>query len=233
MAKGRMLLKTISESEGFATLKNDVHRLIYLMLLPYLDVQGRCKGNALLISHKIFPLLPEINEKVVSTALRDMVKKKLILWYEVEDRKYIEFPSFADHQPGLRPDKEPPSVLPPCNSVQIPTNTEKYGKIPKIRPDQTRPDQDTGLAVSYFKEFWNLYPNKKNKKKSLQIWQSKTFALTESKFIEIMSGLEKAVESDNWKKDKGRYIPLPTTFLNGERWNDEYTKTGSGKNEDY
>ena len=32
------------------------------------------------------------------------------------------------------------------------------------------------------------------------------------------SAMEK---SEQWKKDDGQFIPHPTTFLNGERWNDE------------
>jgi hypothetical protein len=37
----------------------------------------------------------------------------------------------------------------------------------------------------------------------------------------ILAGLEKAKQSRQWMKDGGAFIPHPTTWLNGERWNDE------------
>ena len=36
-----------------------------------------------------------------------------------------------------------------------------------------------------------------------------------------MDGLERQVTSADWLKNNGQYIPYPTTWLNGERWNDE------------
>ena len=36
-----------------------------------------------------------------------------------------------------------------------------------------------------------------------------------------MNDLKVRVNSKDWKKDKGKYVMLPTTYLNGERWNDE------------
>ena len=43
----------------------------------------------------------------------------------------------------------------------------------------------------------------------------------EQVYKSIMDGLGKQVASADWLKNNGQYIPYPTTWLNGERWNDE------------
>lgn len=37
---------------------------------------------------------------------------------------------------------------------------------------------------------------------------------------DVMAGLRRWKASEQWTKDKGKFIPHPTTWLNGERWND-------------
>lgn len=70
-----------------------------------------------------------------------------------------------------------------------------------------------------FEEFWKLYPKKIKKKDSKRIF------LKVCKNIEtyelIIKGLNEHLNSDSWNKDNGKYIPYPSTWLNGERWNDE------------
>lgn len=68
-----------------------------------------------------------------------------------------------------------------------------------------------------FNEFWELYPRKINKKKS----QSAYNKITKEMHDIIIDDLKKRVNTDLWKKDKGKFVMHPTTYLNGERWNDE------------
>lgn len=70
-----------------------------------------------------------------------------------------------------------------------------------------------------FDEFWKEYPNKKAKPKAFESW--KKISPDDSLFKEIMSGLGKAKNSQQWRKDNGQYIPHPTTWLNQQRWTDE------------
>lgn len=74
-------------------------------------------------------------------------------------------------------------------------------------------------TLSRFEEFWKTYPNKKNKKKA----EEKFHRLEKSNpsvVEEIFSALVWQKETEDWQKDGGKYIPHPTTYLNGERWND-------------
>ena len=72
---------------------------------------------------------------------------------------------------------------------------------------------------SAFNEFWVAYPRKINKKKA---WAS--FQKIEPKlYSTIMHAISQQIKTDQWTKDGGKFIPHPTTWLNGERWDDEVT----------
>lgn len=70
-----------------------------------------------------------------------------------------------------------------------------------------------------FDLFWSAYPLKKNRKGAEAKFKAIDFKKTP--FDQIMASLEKHKMSFDWTKDEGKYIPHPTTWINGERWNDE------------
>jgi len=69
---------------------------------------------------------------------------------------------------------------------------------------------------SKFNEFWDIYPAKVGKKKAAQTWKSRKLDRIADK---IISGVRESIEKDpRW--DAG-FVPNPTTYLNGDRWEDE------------
>jgi hypothetical protein len=78
------------------------------------------------------------------------------------------------------------------------------------------------LSSSEFDEFWKKYPRKRAKADARKAWKK----LRHVDLKTIMVALEAAIASDEWRRDSGQFIPYPTTWLNGERWTDELTKTG-------
>jgi hypothetical protein len=70
-----------------------------------------------------------------------------------------------------------------------------------------------------FETFWSEYPNKKEKKKAYE--RFKKINPDEETFTKMMEGLRRQKTSRQWQESDGRFIPYPTTWLNGERWNDE------------
>jgi len=69
-----------------------------------------------------------------------------------------------------------------------------------------------------FDEFWALYPNKQQKKNAKTSWNK--IPMDDALFIKIIKAVESKVGDDSWQKDGGKWIPMPTTWLNQERWND-------------
>lgn len=70
------------------------------------------------------------------------------------------------------------------------------------------------LSFSLFKE---IYPRKENMKKAEAIWNRLAFDVQTI----ILKDIPLRKEDVQWKAG---YIPHPTTYLNGDRWNDEITK---------
>jgi len=70
-----------------------------------------------------------------------------------------------------------------------------------------------------FERFWSEYPKKVGKKKAREKFIR--LSLDEKKFKKIMEALRTQKESPQWKRDEGQYIPHPTTWINGDRWEDD------------
>lgn len=78
---------------------------------------------------------------------------------------------------------------------------------------------DKQALESSFERFWSAYPKKVAKAAALKAWGKikPDQELTNT----ILEAIEKHKQSDQWRKDGGQYIPNPSTWLNGKRWDDE------------
>lgn len=117
MAEGRMIKKRISLSHKFAKLKSNNARLLYLMIYPHLDIEGRIEANPKLIKGQVVPLLPFSLPKI-NEYLRDMHSVGLIKLYDVNGQSYLEVTKFKVFQ-QLRSDKEAKSQCPDPKTGQV------------------------------------------------------------------------------------------------------------------
>ena len=83
-------------------------------------------------------------------------------------------------------------------------------------------NENSGIEVldqkeMWFESFWEIYPKHQDKKKAKQKFLK--LCTTEKEYKAIMDGLRNVLPV--WAKKDNKYIPMPTTWLNGERWNDE------------
>lgn len=76
-------------------------------------------------------------------------------------------------------------------------------------------------AREEFEKFWSAYPRKAgNKQKAFEAFKKADVSLDV-----LLAAIENQKQSAQWSKDNGQFIPHPTTWLNGKRWNDEMTGT--------
>ena len=88
----------------------------------------------------------------------------------------------------------------------------------KERKEKERKRKEISKAA--FPLFWELYPKKLGKKKAEEKWNQIN---PEQDLIDnIMSGLKEQKNSSNWKDSGGKFIPNPATWLNQERWEDDF-----------
>lgn len=100
---------------------------------------------------------------------------------------------------------------------------EKKKENREREKEKEKEKEDAGTvfdAAAAFEIFYQAYPNKKNVKTARTRWEK--MKVTPELYREIMEGLERAKNSQEWTKDDSRYIPYPATWLNGEGWKNEY-----------
>lgn len=95
-----------------------------------------------------------------------------------------------------------------------PTTTKK--QLSK-KADSKKPKS----KASGFDEFWEAYPNKRDKSKARELWQK--LAPDEALKKQIIAAVKQQARSEEWTKDGGQFVPYPSTWLRRRRWEDEPT----------
>lgn len=97
---------------------------------------------------------------------------------------------------------------------------------PLLNKESTKQRKDQNLSCASgdarhnFDEFWKLYPKKKGKADAERAWKKHKL---DSVASEIIMNLEFQIKQDvQWQKVE--YVPMPATYLNGQRWKDEIVK---------
>lgn len=73
-----------------------------------------------------------------------------------------------------------------------------------------------GVQREGFDQFWDAYPNKNAKAKAEDAWKK-----VKAPLEIILAAIEQQKLSDQWRKSNGQFIPLPASWLNGRRWEDQ------------
>jgi hypothetical protein len=98
-----------------------------------------------------------------------------------------------------------------------------HQKEKKTLNTNTNSNSDTGRNkaqhVALFDIFWEKYPKKVGKGYAKKCFLK--LKPTKKRLDEIIKAIDEQKASDQWKKDNGRYIPNPSTWINQERWGDE------------
>lgn len=76
--------------------------------------------------------------------------------------------------------------------------------------------------MNNFDEFWKLYPRKIGKGAARKSYLR---AIKICKHEDIIAGVQRFVDADPQRGDM-QFCPHPTTWLNQERWDDEYEQSG-------
>ena len=100
--------------------------------------------------------------------------------------------------------------------IEIKSKTNTNKNVEKIRRRNTYIHNGQEQTVKEFQMFWNNYPRKVNKKRSYTIF-TKLEKDNRKKAVEGAKFYASYVRSN---KVNPQYIMHPSTFLNGENWND-------------
>ena len=78
---------------------------------------------------------------------------------------------------------------------------------------------NNNIYIERFNDFWDNYPRKEGKGKCLE-WFKKNKP-SKDLLETMLLAIQEQKKSSKWLSDNGRFIPMPYTWLNQERWNDE------------
>ena len=70
---------------------------------------------------------------------------------------------------------------------------------------------------SSFHEFWKAYPRKEAKGNAEKAWKKIDISLLSV----ILEAIERQKATTQWQEANGKFIPLPASWLNARRWEDE------------
>lgn len=84
---------------------------------------------------------------------------------------------------------------------------------------------NSGDPLNGFEAFWKLYPNTRGKKDARKAWLKLSPNLELRQMM--MAALGNHCLSRDWAKDDGQFVPMASTWLNGERWHDVLKPAGA------
>ena len=101
-----------------------------------------------------------------------------------------------------------------CPAEPVPTGGAEEARAESVPADKTGKAPD-----AEFERFWEAYPRQQAKGAA-----RKAFAKARKKVsLDVMlAAIERQKASWNWTREGGQYIPQPASWLNGERWNDNW-----------
>jgi len=212
MARGRMLQNRISKSKKLAELSSDTVRLLYTWMLSHLDVNGNFYADPVMVNNIVFTRLNK-SANDVQNALDELEQEGLIERYQINDEIYLKYPDFHEKQPKIQRDREASPEIPD----KLKSNSRVTHTQDKIREDNIYAQKEALCAM--FNKFWDAYPKKRSKGQAEKVF--KKLKPDDLLLKTILEKLELLKLTDDWKKDKGQFIPYPATWLNAKGWEDE------------
>lgn len=222
-------------------------RLLFAGLWTIADRSGRLEDRPKRIKAEVLPY----DECDVNALLDALDRRKFIIRYVVDDDAFIQIAGWDKHQNPHK--AEAKSVIPECPKEEIARLTEKsctstiqeqffnssnradsfnlipdslsldsFNLIPDSFQNLSSPDEPVTVVVepiSRFSEFWAIYPKKVDKKKAETAFNR----ILKRDIPKVLDDVRQRASSPEWTKENGKYIPNATTYIHGERWNDQGT----------
>ena len=199
-------------------------RLLFIGLWCLADRDGKLEDRQDRIRHQLFGY--DRRPVEVEKSLCHLASLHVITRYDVAGQRYISIPNFKRHQfphpheaKSKIPDpvRQSPGVI-ACNDMSCNVTLNPESGILNPDPPIVPHPGDESLET-----FWKAYPRRIGKNALKRAWAK---AKDKPSIETLLAALEKHKASEQWKKESGRYIPHPATWINQGRWHDEIETRG-------
>jgi len=222
----RTIKPEFPQSESMGCVSRDA-RLCYIMLWTLADDGGRLRGNSRMLASLLYPYDNDA-PKLIDRWLTELAEQKCIIRYEAEGHQYVQIEKWLEHQ---KIDHAKESKLPPpsedSRSVANVREASIIGALDQGR-DQGSRIKDQGRASADesdgFEEFYEAYPKHVGRGKARLAYKAALKKTTASALLEGARIYAASVAST-----EDRFVAMPATWLNGERWLDEIAASDGSK----
>ena len=219
MARIRSIKPDAFHSDTLSQVPRGV-RWTFAGLWTYCDDEGRGRDNLRLIQAALYPLDSDVTLEVLADDLKQLESIGAIHRYSADGRDYLHVPGWS-HQKVSHPTA---SKLPPCGACREPLANDSGAAPESLAPDRERKGIDrepsAKAAEALFDQFWGTYPRKTDKGNARKAWAK---AVKKKPAGEIIA----AAAAYAATKPEPKFTAHPTTWLNGERWDDELARAPS------
>ncbi len=218
--RNRMIKKEFWHSHRILSI-SPYERLMFIAMFNVADDDGILKNSALTMKSVCYACDENITISMVEDYIKNLLGVGLI---ELNDeRTLIRITNWKNHQ---RIDKPTPSRHKFKKAI-----LENYGNDTRIFPDDYTPKERKGRqrktkekketvqdkSLELFNEFYELYKRKQDKKRAYTAFKNLTRA-NQLLCIEGVKTYNKWIELNSIERNM---IKLPTTYINGEHWEDQ------------
>ena len=232
----RILKESICTSETLDKL-SWFEEVFWYRLIVTCDDFGRMDARIPILKSRMFPLKPGVTNKAVELALKKLSTVGLVALYEFEGRPYLQLVTWKKHQQKRANNSKYPDPDISCKQLisndiscnqMISDDIRCPREYKNTRNENTRientpltPLEGEGASVQQqrFEIWWKENPKKVAKQYALKAWMR--IKPDEKLFEKMLKALAEQKQSEQWRRDNGKYIPNPATWLNGGYWDNE------------
>lgn len=233
MARARNIKPAFFQNEELGELL-PIERLAFIGMWTVADFRGCIELKLKRLKVQLLPY-DECDMELIVNVLE---KARFIRTYSVQGQRYIKIINFEKHQNPHKNERDAGSGIPDFfedgnlhnENSDLYQDGTKPDFIGSTRADSLllipdtlipltakNPSREVALVVSHdFETFWHTYPKKVGKDAALKSWNKAKPLLDD-----VLNALHWQRDSEQWKRENGKYIPNPSTYINQGRWKDE------------
>lgn len=127
-ASGRMIRKSISDSDKFASLSPEA-AVLFVMLIPHFNTHGKMFASPGHIKDEVCPLIPFLTYDNLAAYLQEISDKTSVKWFKVGTKWWLHSLNFLSEHQDLRNDRMGSDDLP---SYPVEQSGSSPGVVPEL-----------------------------------------------------------------------------------------------------
>lgn len=205
--------------------------VFYRRLMSKVDDHGLYDARPSILRSSLYPLrVDRVREADIARWIAACEKAGVIALYQHDGKPYLQmldtrWQARSEAKYPLPSAGEPVKPVSPANTcaqVQTGEHLDGVGDGDVVDKPPLPPKGDGGR----FEKFWKAYPRKTGIDAARKAFEKRN--VDDVMLARMLAAIGVQKDSPTWTKDKGQFIPHPSTWLNQGRWMDGADGDGSG-----